>query len=132
MSKALDRARQMSVFDPGCTSRSVLEHATGRWGGLVLAALVDGPLRFAQLRRSVTGIGDRMLSQTLQRLEADGLVSRTEHSAIPPHVEYELTDLGRPIAERVCDLIEAIYQQLPGIVAHQRQYSAPTADSKAG
>lgn len=121
----------MSVFDPGCTSRAVLEHATGRWGGLVLAALVDGPVRFAHLRRAVTGIGDRMLSQTLQRLEADGLVSRTELSTIPPHVEYDLTDLGRPIAERVCDLIEAIYQQLPGIVAHQRQGSTPPAAGAA-
>ncbi|MDF1488593.1 winged helix-turn-helix transcriptional regulator [Tessaracoccus caeni] len=120
MTKATDLAREMNVFDPGCTSRAVLEHATGRWGSLVLASLVDRPLRFAEVRRAVTGIGDRMLSQTLQRLEADGLVSRTERSTIPPHVEYALTDLGRPIAERVCDLIEAIYRQLPGIVAHQR------------
>lgn len=119
MTAATDLAREMSVFDPACLSRAVLEHATGRWGSLVLASLVDGPLRFAQVRRSVSGIGDRMLSQTLQRLEADGLVSRKEHSAIPPHVEYDLTGLGRPIAERICDLIEAIYQQLPGIVAHQ-------------
>ncbi|MFT3887692.1 MAG: winged helix-turn-helix transcriptional regulator [Arachnia sp.] len=81
---------------------------------------MDGPLRFAEVRRAVAGIGDRMLAQTLQRLEADGLVSRAELSTIPPHVEYALTDLGRPIAERVCDLIETIYRQLPGIVDHQR------------
>ncbi|MFT3662448.1 MAG: helix-turn-helix domain-containing protein [Gordonia sp. (in: high G+C Gram-positive bacteria)] len=120
MSEATERAREMNVFDPGCTSREILEHATGRWGGLVLAALVDGPMRFAELRRAVAGIGDRMLAQTLQRLEADGLVSRTEISTIPPHVEYDLTDLGRPIAEQVCRLIDVIYRQLPGIVAHQR------------
>ncbi len=109
----------MSVFDPECLSRAVLEHATGRWGSLVLASLIDGPLRFAEVRRAVTGIGDRMLSQTLQRLEADGLLSRTELSTIPPHVEYELTDLGRPIAQQICELIETIYHQLPAIVAHQ-------------
>ncbi|NYI60242.1 winged helix-turn-helix transcriptional regulator [Cellulomonas soli] len=120
MSRATERADGMSVFDPGCTSRSVLEHATGRWGALTLAALVDGPLRFAQVRRAVSGVSDRMLSQTLQRLEADGLLSRTQHSVIPPRVDYELTDLGRPIAARICDLIDAIYDQLPGIVTHQR------------
>lgn len=62
-----------------------------------------------------------MLSQTLHRLEADGLVSRTQHATMPPRVDYELTELGRPIAERIGDLIEAIYAQLPGIVAHQRE-----------
>lgn len=117
----------MSVFDPDCVSRSILEHATGRWGGLVLASLTDGPLRFAEVRRAVTGIGDRMLSQTLHRLEADGLVTRTEHSTIPPHVEYDLTDLGRPIAARVCDLIETIYRQLPAIVAHHHTRTPPAA-----
>lgn len=120
MATPVERSAVMSVFDPECTSRSVLDHATGRWGGLVLASLSDGPQRFAHIRRTVTGIGDRMLSQTLQRLEADGLISRSEISSIPPHVEYALTDLGTPIAARICDLIETIYQQLPGIVAHQR------------
>ena len=117
----------MSVFDPDCTSREVLEHATGRWGALTLAALVDGPLRFAEVRRAVVGVSDRMLSQTLQRLEADGLVRRTPRATIPPRVDYDLTDLGRPIADRVCDLIETIYQQLPGIVAHQRGLTSEVA-----
>ncbi len=48
------------------------------------------------------------------------VVSSAPHSTIPPRVDYDLTDLGRRIAERICDLIEAIYDQLPGIVAHQR------------
>ena len=124
MSRATERAAGMSVFDPDCVSREVLEHATGRWGGLTLAALVDGPLRFAQVRRAVGGVSDRMLAQTLQRLEADGLVSRTPRSTIPPHVDYDLTDLGRPIAEGVCGLIDAIYRQLPGIVTHRRAMEA--------
>ena len=127
MSRATERVDGMSVFDPDCTSREVLEHATGRWGSLTLAALTDGPLRFAEVRRQVSGISDRMLSQTLQRLEADGLVTRTPQFTIPPRVDYGLTDLGRPIAERVCDLIEAIYDQLPGIVAHQRGLHSGTA-----
>ena len=121
----------MSVFDPDCVSRSVLEHATGRWGGLVLAALVDGPLRFADVRRAVGGVSDRMLSQTLQRLEGDGLVKRTQHSDIPPRVDYALTPLGAPIAERIGDLIQAIYDQLPGILAHQGRIPSAQQDEDA-
>ena len=129
MSSGTDRVASMSVFDPDCTSREVLEHATGRWGALTLAALVDGPLRFSEVRRAVNGVSDRMLTQTLQRLEADGLVSRTPHPTIPARVDYSLTPLGLPIAERICDLIETIYAQLPGIVAHQRQLEPPSTDT---
>ncbi|WP_179277827.1 helix-turn-helix domain-containing protein [Rhodococcus sp. 14-2496-1d] len=110
----------MSVFDPDCVSREVLEHATGRWGSLVLAALVDGPLRFAQVKRAVDGITDRMLSRTLQRLEADGLVDRSRSELDARGVDYKLSHLGDPIAQSVCDLIDAIYRVLPGIVAYQR------------
>ncbi|MGO4784750.1 winged helix-turn-helix transcriptional regulator [Cryobacterium sp. W22_MBD10_FK3] len=106
------------------TSREVLEHATGRWGALTLAALLDGPLRFAQLGRAVRGISDRMLVQTLQRLEGHGLVSRTPHPTEALRVDYALTDLGRPIAVSVHDLIDTIHDQLPGILAHH--YSQPT------
>ncbi|WP_427924381.1 winged helix-turn-helix transcriptional regulator [Streptomyces sp. cg40] len=131
MSRGTERVAGMSVFDPECVSREVLEHATGRWGALTLAALVDGPLRFAEVRRQIHGISDRMLWQTLQRLEDHGLVTRTPHPTAARRVDYELTALGRPIAERVCDLIDAIYDQLPGIVAHQRA-TAATAESSNG
>jgi DNA-binding HxlR family transcriptional regulator len=113
----------MNVFDPTCTSREVLEHATGRWGALTLAALVDGPRRFSEIKRAVAGVSDRMLSQTLRRLEMDGLVSRRVEPGIPARVDYELTDLGRPIAARIGDLIDAIYEQLPAIVRYQRSAS---------
>lgn len=119
MSRGLARADGMSVFDPECISREVLTHATGRWGSLVLVSLVAGPLRFADVRRAVSGISDRMLAQTLQQLDADGLVVRLQQPGRTQRVDYALTALGRPIAERLCDLIDAIYEQIPGIVAHQ-------------
>ncbi|MER5429560.1 helix-turn-helix domain-containing protein [Streptomyces sp. NPDC002588] len=129
MSRGTEHVAGMSVYDPTCVSREVLEHATGRWGGLTLAALTDGPLRFAEVRRQVAGVSDRMLWQTLQRLEDDGLVARTPHPTVARRVDYELTALGRPIAERICDLIDAIYEQLPGIVAHQRATAPPDASA---
>lgn len=113
-----------SVYDAECASRQVLEHATGRWGALTLTALTDEPLRYAALRRSIGGISDRMLSQTLRRLEHDGLILRTEHPTEALRVDYELTELGRPIAESLREVIRTVYRQLPGIVAHQLHHGA--------
>ena len=115
--------------DPVDASRVVLEHSTGRWGALTLAALLDGPLRFAQLGRAVRGISDRMLVQTLQRLEGHGLVARTPHPTEATRVDYALTDLGRPIAQSVRDLINTIHDQLPGILSHHRQPAPPQGES---
>jgi len=64
---------------------------------MVITQLHDGPRRFSQLRRSIDGISQRMLTYTLRSLERDGLVSRTVYPTIPPRVEYELTALGRAI-----------------------------------
>ncbi|WP_104164080.1 helix-turn-helix domain-containing protein [Cryobacterium sp. N22] len=118
-------AQSAEWADPVATSREVLEHATGRWGALTLAALIDGPLRFAQLGRAVRGISDRMLGQTLQRLEGHGLVSRTQHSTEALRVDYALTDLGRPVALSVRALIDTIRDQLPGILEHHHRQPAP-------
>ena len=87
------------VFSANCPSRAAWEHVTGRWGALVLGALADGPLRFGALRRAVGGVSDRMLSQTLQALERDGLVHREDHGTNPPHVEYSV-DAGGPAGGR--------------------------------
>jgi DNA-binding HxlR family transcriptional regulator len=61
---------------------------------LVLAALMDGTLRFSELRSTVGGVSEKMLAQTLQTLERDGFVYREAHPVIPPHVDYSLTPLG--------------------------------------
>lgn len=109
------------VFSTGCDSRSVLSEVTGRWGALTLVALMDQPRRFAELRRRVGGISERMLSQTLHALEADGLISRTVHSQIPPHVEYDLTSLGQPLAARLAAVIATIYDLMPDLLNHREQ-----------
>ena len=80
-----------------CPSREVLKHVTSRWGVLVLIALEGKTRRFSELRRSIGGVSERMLAQTLQWLEGDGLVLRIAHDVVPPHVEYRLTPLGREL-----------------------------------
>ncbi|MFN3766628.1 MAG: winged helix-turn-helix transcriptional regulator [Aliihoeflea sp.] len=103
-----------------CPSREVLKHVTSRWGVLVLIALRDETLRFSQLRRRVGGVSERMLAQTLQWLEGDGLVKRVAHEVVPPHVDYSLTPLGQEAAERVAALADWIETSLPKIAAHRK------------
>ena len=107
-----------NVLAADCPSRQVLLHLTGRWSLLVMAALGDDTRRFAELRRAVGGISERMLAQTLQQLEGDGLVLRVAHPVVPPHVDYSLTPLGREAAEKLCDLVDWIETNLPRIAAH--------------
>jgi DNA-binding HxlR family transcriptional regulator len=103
---------RLDVFDAGCPSRRWLTDATGRWGALTLAALADGPLRFGAVRRRIDGISEKMLAQTLQTLEADGLVDRTVLGVMPPSVEYALTPTGTAVATKVVELIEVLYRSM--------------------
>ena len=96
------------VFARGCTSRDVLAHVAGKWAVLALLALDEGGYRFNALRRRVEGVSEKMLAQTLQTLERDGLVAREVVTAIPPRVEYALTPLGARVAGQVRGLVELL------------------------
>lgn len=122
----LDAPVAPDVFSSACSSRSALQHLTGRWGALTTVALKTAgePLRFGEIRRRVDGVSDRMLSQTLGQLERDGMVARTVHSSIPPHVDYALTPLGQRIAEPLVALTRAIEDELPAVLAAQESYDA--------
>lgn len=117
-----DRLPEADVFARECPSRPALQSITGRWGVLILAALVDNTRRFSELRRRVDGVSERMLSQTLQTLERDGLIRRTVLGTIPPHVEYSLTDVGRRITTPLLSLIDVVQDSMPDIVAAQDDY----------
>ncbi|MYV99782.1 helix-turn-helix domain-containing protein [Streptomyces sp. SID3343] len=113
---------EFDVFAKACVSRAAMEHITGRWGVLVLGGLHDGPMRFNALRRRVEGVSEKMLSQTLQALERDGFVVRDVHSAIPPRVEYSLTDLGTATAARLLDLIRHLEGNMAQVMAAREVY----------
>lgn len=115
-----DQWQRGNLLAPDCPSRPVLQHLTSRWGALVMIALAIGPHRFAELRRRVGGISERMLSQTLQELEGDGFVLRTAHPVVPPHVDYELTPMGREAAGHVLGLTRWIEDALPRIIAGRK------------
>ncbi|MEV0761159.1 helix-turn-helix domain-containing protein [Nocardia sp. NPDC050435] len=117
-----DPTLEADVFARNCTSRPVLQNVASRWGTLALVALREGPYRFSALRRRVDGVSERMLSQTLQGLERDGLVHREVHETIPPRVEYTLTDLGAEVADHLEALIKVLELNLPRIQQAQADY----------
>ena len=93
-----------NVYASGCPTRSVLDHATSRWGMLILGMLLDGTHRFSELARRIGGVSERMLAHTLHALEADGFVAREVFPTKPPKVAYSLTPLGVELALRVREL----------------------------
>ncbi|MGW3955311.1 winged helix-turn-helix transcriptional regulator [Streptomyces sp. NPDC004752] len=115
------------VFARACPSRGTLEHVTGRWGALTLGALHMGSYRFNELRRRVDGVSEKMLSQTLHALERDGLVHREAQPTNPPRVDYELTPLGREVAERLLALIHCVEGSMDDILTARAAYDARTA-----
>ncbi|PTE13514.1 winged helix-turn-helix transcriptional regulator [Pseudogemmobacter blasticus] len=113
------RWQRGNVLAADCPSRPVLQHLTSRWGVLAMVALATRPHRFAELRRAVGGVSDRMLSQTLKDLESDGFVRRTAQDVVPPHVDYALTPLGHEAAARLIPLVAWIEDNIGAILAPQ-------------
>jgi DNA-binding HxlR family transcriptional regulator len=99
------------LFSSNCPSRVVLDHVTSKWGVLVLVSLKGRTLRWGELRRSVEGVSEKMLAQTLKTFERDGLVARVALPVIPPHVEYSLTERGE-------ELVELLYPLLTWVAAN--------------
>jgi DNA-binding HxlR family transcriptional regulator len=83
--------------------RGIIGQVADKWTMLILETLEEhGTLRFTEVGRHVGGISQKMLTKTLRDMERDGLVSRTVHPVIPPHVDYTLTNLGHSLGEAFC------------------------------
>lgn len=103
------------ILDQDCFTRQTLELLSDKWKSLILHALCDSPLRYGQLKRIIPDITHKMLAQTLQHLEQDGLVHRTSFPTKPPTVEYRLTTLGEtlhPILSKLCQWAEENFQNV--------------------
>ena len=101
--KSTDCARP-TVNDRDCPSRLILDHLADKWAVLIVVRLASGTLRFAELRRAIDGISQKMLTVTLRDLERDGLVVRKLYASVPPKVEYSLTPLGGSLVDKVNEL----------------------------
>lgn len=81
-----------------CGIDAALDVVSGKWKGLILWELdAHGVRRFAELRRGLPGVSEKMLTQHLREMEEDGLVHREVYAEVPPRVEYSLTEHGRTL-----------------------------------
>src|SRR6266545_2600858 len=100
------RNNQLHRKDACPAVREVLNRVGDKWSVQIVALLGDGPMRFSELRRSIEGVSQRMLTLTLRGLERDGLITRTVFPEIPPRVEYELTRLGKTLLDPISALAD--------------------------
>lgn len=94
-----------------------------KWTVLVVGVLSLGPMRYNQIRRTVEGISQRMLTLTLKRLEQDGLANRTVYPTIPPRVDYELTELGRTLIVPLRAVHAWTVEHRPAILAAREKFA---------
>ena len=105
-----------------CPSRRLLDRIGDRWTVLIVGALDAGPRRFTEIATEVEGISQKMLTQTLRSLERDGFVERTAYPVVPPHVEYELTPLGRSLQDPLRALERWAVDNMDAVAARQNDY----------
>ncbi|GGQ19946.1 transcriptional regulator [Streptosporangium pseudovulgare] len=114
----------MTETEANCRAREILDRVGDKWSVVVLYQLSTGTMRFTELLRAIPGISQRMLTVTLRGLERDGLVRRTVHPVIPPHVDYDLTPLGETLREIVSALLDWTHEHLEEIGRARDSYDA--------
>jgi DNA-binding HxlR family transcriptional regulator len=107
-----------------CRVREILERVGDKWSLFVIFRLGDGPQRFTELKHTVDGISQRMLTVTLRGLERDGIVTRTVYPVVPPRVDYELTKMGQALIDAVGSLMAWADAHLDEVDAARQEYDA--------
>jgi DNA-binding HxlR family transcriptional regulator len=103
--KSLGNGKMTGRFDAEClATREILNRVGDKWSVLTIVILGEGTKRFSDLKRTIGGISQRMLTLTLRGLERDGLVKRSVYPTNPPRVDYELTPFGQTLLEPVAGL----------------------------
>jgi len=113
---------QGDLFDPDCPTRLVLDRIGDKWTVLVVLLLSDGALRFTQLRGRLGRVAPKVLTQTLRRMERDGLLTRQIYAEVPPRVEYALTSLGLSLTEPIAVLGDWAEAHIGQLTAAQAAY----------
>jgi DNA-binding HxlR family transcriptional regulator len=117
-----------------CEFREMLGRVGDKWSLLVIYMLEQRPTqraRFSELKRSIPGISQRMLTATLRNLERDGLLTRDVYAEVPPRVEYELTPLGRQFMQPVLALVTWVQMNQPAIRAARDRFDRRSQNRKA-
>lgn len=114
--------KELDLKYPTCPIRNVLSRFSDKWSLLILTSLhTNGKMRYKELASSIPDISQKMLTNTLKRLEEDKLLLREAHAEIPPRVEYSLTEMGH-------SLIPAIQLLINWSQQHFKESTAPCKD----
>ncbi|WP_125099246.1 winged helix-turn-helix transcriptional regulator [Leucobacter chromiireducens] len=113
-----------------CPSRQLLDTLGDKWVVLILSALAEGPQRYSDLRRRIAGISQKMLTQTVRRLERDGILTRTVVATVPVTVTYAVTPLGRSLFAVVQPVKQWAEAHMDRVVSARNTYDAAHADPK--
>jgi DNA-binding HxlR family transcriptional regulator len=119
---------EYNAFLAGCPSRRLLDRISDKWVVLVLCALGGGPLRYSELARTLAGVSQKMLTQTLRSLERDGLLTRTVTPTVPVTVSYELTELGFSLHELTRGLRSWAQEHMGEVLANVDRYDTAKAE----
>jgi DNA-binding HxlR family transcriptional regulator len=111
----------------GCRAREILDLVANKWSLSVVDTLGGGPRRFGELKRSIVGISQRMLTVTLRGLERDGLLTRTVYAVMPPNVSYELTPMGRVLLDATRPLVRWSLENIEAVDSARAEF-----DGRAG
>ncbi|GAA3851524.1 winged helix-turn-helix transcriptional regulator [Streptomyces sedi] len=129
MSQSHMRVSEQVNGSEACPIREIIDRVGGKWSVQIIVAVVDGPVRFTELERSIEGISRRMLTLTLRNLERDGLIERTVYPTVPPRVEYAATDMVRELHEPLAALAAWAAGNRKRIVAAREAYDRRNGSS---
>ena len=119
------------VYEHRFPTREVLDRLADKWALLILDRLEQGPARFSVLKRDIRHITQKVLTQTLRRLERDGLVARAVFASVPVTVEYSLTPLGGTLTETVAALAHWAERHMDAVIDAQAAFDANQAAAAA-
>jgi DNA-binding HxlR family transcriptional regulator len=115
---------EWDAYAAHCPTRMVLDRIADKWSVLILGLLIKQPLRFNMLLKKIEGLSQKVLSQTLKRLERDGLIHRQAFATVPVTVEYTATPLGMTLATSLLNLINWAEKNMCTVMSAQQAYDA--------
>ncbi|MEV4238106.1 MULTISPECIES: helix-turn-helix domain-containing protein [unclassified Nocardia] len=119
--------QQYDAYVAECPTRQLLDRISDKWVSLILNALTDGPLRYAEINRVISGVSPKMLTQTLRTLERDGLLERRITAEVPVRVDYELTALGHSLQPVMRAIKTWAEERMDDVLAARARYDGEPA-----
>ena len=122
---------EWNVFDERCPTRLVLSRIADKWTVMICIRLSQRTMRFGELRRDISGISQKMLTQSLRALERDGVVARKVYAEVPARVEYSLTPLGATLVHLLAEIRNWAEANIERVLAAQKAFDGAQSQPQA-